>query len=107
MEWDVRSKARMGRHHVLPPEMPGPPSRQQPRHSLQQGTLKAGLFPSSLFSSFPPLPPSHSPTSINVSMTTAAIVCAVFATITVAPMNRPKVCATRVTSITDSQLKKK
>ena len=49
----------------------------------------------------------HAPTSMKVSMSTAAMVCAVLTFITVAPMSRPHVCAIIATSITDSQLRKK
>ena len=45
--------------------------------------------------------------SIMVSMMTAVTVCAVLAFMTVAPISRPRLCATRVTSTVANQLQKK
>ena len=51
--------------------------------------------------------PGRCTPSIIVSMMTAVTVCAVLAFMTVAPMSRPRLCATRVTSTVANQLQKK
>ena len=50
--------------------------------------------------------PGRCTPSIMVSMMTAVTVCAVLAFMTVAPMSRPRLCATRVTSTVANQLQK-